>query len=217
VRICEQASRSQAIPCGSGRWKPPCSREALHGRLGGDQLRMASAGNPPARSPRPVRETGVSTLRQTDHLEVASGLACSRGRWLTPDLQSALETGAPLLLWHLEQAPAGTAAQLLDRRCEEPDDQTRALARCSGSDPTRQQAVAGVRRLAGMSGPHGAGSGPSIRLVPICWESAPARMRGPGLAKQGAFSGAVAPGDTRQRPGPLAQTSSALPEGEEIV
>jgi len=122
-------------------------REALHRRRGATSW-IASAGTGRIDRLALLREQGFQPLRQQTLWCWEPGRQAAPGGDPPGDLQRCgLNRRTAALLWHLEQAACpAQLRQLLDRRSEDLLDQTQGRG-LLWVDPTRQQAVAGVRRL----------------------------------------------------------------------
>jgi len=191
-------------------------KEAWHGRLGATSwMAPRQPAHPRLASPL-LREQGFSTLRQRTIWTWRAGSGCQAGAdGLPPTPSSAPEQGAPSLLWHLEQAACPAQLRhLLDRRCEDLLDQTRALA-CSGCDPTRHSSGWRFAVSAGMVRPR--------TSLEVTLPSALVHLLGSALARTAGQcsrgpSGCGLRSDTNDSDrGRCLQDLGAVAEGERIV
>ncbi|NQV10989.1 MAG: hypothetical protein HQ527_07480 [Cyanobacteria bacterium] len=146
LRVCEHALEEPGNPS-ERQVEAALLKEALHRRLGATSW-MASAGTCQLDRLALLRELGFQPLRQQTLWTWLPARLPAGADGLPADLQlSSLNRRTAPLLWHLEQAACpAQLRQLLDRRCEDLLDQTQGTG-LLWVDPTRQQAVAGVRRL----------------------------------------------------------------------
>jgi hypothetical protein len=146
LRTCRQALAQPGSPS-VHQVEAALLREALHRRRSATSW-IASA--PAGRIDRLalLREQGFQPLRnQTLWSWEPSGRLAAGGDPPGELQRCALNRRTAALLWHLEQAACpAQLRQLLDRRSEDLLDQTQGHG-LLWVDPTRQQAVAGVRRL----------------------------------------------------------------------
>ena len=214
LRTCRQALVQPGSPT-VRQVETALVKEALHRRLGATSW-IASAATSRCDRLALLREQGFQPLRNQTVWRWEPGGRPLPGREVGGELQlCSLNRRTAALLWHLEQAACpAQLRQLLDRRSEDLLDQTQGPG-LLWVDPTRQQAVAGVRGLRC----HGQGQRELELTLHPAWSS----LLGPALERllvEAAGKAAVVwlRSDTADSERSLwLQGIGAVPEGEELL